>query len=93
MSKKDLSARPRRLKYAAFEKDPTFIRWRTNLARGSPITAEVAVRRLGRVCELLNTSPQELLEKARADLKGLQASLPVLAKFLLKTKTLTLASL
>ena len=75
MSRKDSSGRPRQLKYAAFEKDPTFVRWRTNLARGSPITAEVAVRRLGRVCELLNTNPQRLLETVRADLKGLQDSL------------------
>ena len=77
MSKKDSSARshPHRLKYAAFEKDPTFVRWRTNLARGSPITAEVAVRRLGRVCELLDTTPQEMLETAGKDLKGFQDSL------------------
>jgi hypothetical protein len=75
MSKKALSARPRPLKYAAFEKDPTFVRWRTNLARGSPITAEVAVRRLGRVCELLETTPQEMLETAEKDLKGFQDSL------------------
>jgi len=77
MSKKDSSARPhpRRLKYAAFEKDPTFVRWHTNLARGSPITAEVAVRRLGRVCELLDTTPQEMLETAEKDLKGFQDSL------------------
>ena len=75
MSKKDLSARPRSLKYAVFEKDPTFVRWRTNLARGSPITAEVAVRRLGRVCELLDTTPQGMLETAEKDLKGFQDSL------------------
>ena len=75
MSTKDLSARPRPLKYAAFEKDPTFVRWHTNLARGSPITAEVAVRRLGRVCELLETTPQEMLETAEKDLKGFQDSL------------------
>jgi len=75
MSKKDSSARPRPLKYAAFEKDPTFVRWRTNLARGSPITAEVAVRRLGRVCELLDTTPQAMLETAEKGLKGFQDSL------------------
>lgn len=72
---KNSSARPRPLKYTAFEKDPTFVRWRTNLARGSPITAEVAVRRLGRVCELLDTTPQEMLATAEKDLKGFQDSL------------------
>ena len=75
MSNKDSSGRPRPLKYAVFEKDPTFVRWRTNLARGSLITAEVAVRRLGRVCELLDTTPQEMLETAKKDLKGFQDSL------------------
>lgn len=75
MSKKELGARPRRLKYASFEKNPTFVRWRTNLARGSPITAEVAVRRLGRVCELLETTPQEMLETVEKDLKAFQDSL------------------
>lgn len=72
---KNSSARPRPLKYTAFEKDPTFVRWRTNLARGSPITAEVAVRRLGRVCELFDTTPQEMLVTAEKDLKGFQDSL------------------
>jgi len=45
------------------------------LARGSPITAEVAFRRLGRACELLETTPQGLLEMGEKDLKGLQDSL------------------
>ena len=39
-------------KYAAYEHDPDIGRWLVNLGRGSPITAEVAVRRLGRACEL-----------------------------------------
>jgi len=74
MFNKDL-CRSRRHKYAAFNKDPTFVRWRTNLARGSPITAEVTGRRLGRVCDLLDTNPQEMLETAEKDLKGFQDSL------------------
>jgi len=68
-------SKKRSSKYVAFEKDPTFVRWRTNLARGSPITAEVTVRRLGRVCELLDTTSQGMLEKVGKDLKGFQDSL------------------
>ena len=33
------------------------------------------MRRLGRACELLDTTPEDLLEKSRNDLKGLQDSL------------------
>jgi len=61
-------------KYAALEADADVKRWLTNLARGSPITAEVAKRRLGKACELLSLTPQGLLEKAAKDLKGLQDS-------------------
>jgi hypothetical protein len=50
-------------------------RWFTHLSRGSPITAEVYVRRLHRVCELLHTSPDGLLEKGKSDLKSLQDDL------------------
>lgn len=38
-------------KYAALEADADVKRWLANLARGSPITAEVAKRRLGKACE------------------------------------------
>ncbi|MDQ1279785.1 MAG: hypothetical protein QG670_1047, partial [Thermoproteota archaeon] len=62
-------------KYAVLESDIDVRRWLTNLARGSPITSEVYLRRLGRACELLNTTPKELLEKARRDLKSLQDSI------------------
>jgi len=64
----------RESKYAMYESAPAVRRWLTNLARGSPITAEVALRRLGRVCELLETTPQKLLEEAERDVKGLQDS-------------------
>ena len=62
-------------KYSDLEKDPQVRRWLRNLAKGSPITGEVALRRLGRLCELLNTSPGGLLDLARSDLMGLQDSL------------------
>jgi site-specific recombinase XerD len=62
-------------KYSAFESDPDLRRWLTNLSRGSPVTAEVYMRRVGRVCELLDTTPKDLLDKSRSDLKGFQDSL------------------
>jgi hypothetical protein len=62
-------------KYAALEADADVTRWLANLARGSPITAEVAKRRMGKACELLSLRPQDILEKAAKNLKGLQDSL------------------
>jgi hypothetical protein len=62
-------------KYAALEADADVKRWLANLARGSPITAEVAKRRLGKACELLSLTPQGMLERAAKNLKGLQDSL------------------
>lgn len=76
LGKRQITQQPKREgKYAAYESAPAVKRWLTNLACGSPITAEVALRRLGRVCELLETTPQQLLDKAERDLRGLQDSL------------------
>jgi hypothetical protein len=50
-------------------------RWLTNLARGSPVTADVYMRRVGRICELLETTPMGLLDQASRDLKGVQDAL------------------
>lgn len=52
-------------KYASLAIDPVVKRWLANLRRGSVITADVSLRRLGRMCELLKMSPQELLTRAR----------------------------
>jgi hypothetical protein len=62
-------------KYAALETDVDVKRWLANLARGSPVTAEVAKRRLGKACELLSVTPNEMVEAGRRDLKSLQDSL------------------
>jgi len=61
-------------KSEALAQDPEVERWRANLARGSKITAEVYLRRLSTVCELLGTTPKGLVERAEGDLKGLQDS-------------------
>jgi hypothetical protein len=62
-------------KYSYLVKDEVFQRWLRNLARGSPITCEVAIRRLGKLCEFLKTDPKGLLDWARRDLMGFQDTL------------------
>jgi hypothetical protein len=62
-------------KYLTLLADVHVGRWTKNLARGSPITSEVALRRLGRLCGLLGLSPKEIIVKARKDLAGFQDSL------------------
>ena len=62
-------------KYSDIAADPDVGRWLRNLRRGSPITAEVALRRLGRICELLSTDPKKLVRDARSDPKSFQDAL------------------
>lgn len=59
---------------------PEIRRWLDNIERGSPLTAEVALRRLGRACELLQLTPKEMVTHAREDLKTFQDSLEDLVK-------------
>jgi integrase len=44
-----------------------FAQWIENVARGSKVTAEAALRRMGRVCILLNTSPGEIARMPRKE--------------------------
>ncbi|MEM3028508.1 MAG: site-specific integrase, partial [Candidatus Bathyarchaeia archaeon] len=62
-------------KYASLRADPEFRRWLRNLARGSPITAEGAERKLSRICELLGRDAKGLVAWAREDLSGFQDAL------------------
>jgi len=50
-------------------------RWLRNLRRGSPITAEVAMRRLRRACELLDTDPKSMLANAKRNATKFQDEL------------------
>lgn len=59
-------------KYASLLKDEQVRRWYANLARGSRVTADVVLRRLGKLCEVWNTTPRDMVERARADLSGFQ---------------------
>ena len=66
-------------KYSEIGRDPEVSRWLRNLRKGSPITAEVALRRLGRACELLSTDPKRLVRDAKSNLKNFQDSIEDLA--------------
>jgi hypothetical protein len=62
-------------KYSAIANDPVTKRWHENLRRGSEVTATVAVRRLGRVCELLELDPKRLVAGAKKNPKRFQDAL------------------
>lgn len=59
-------------KYLALQMDEGVARWLRNIERGSPITAEVALRRLGRACEMLQLTPKQMVAKANENLKLFQ---------------------
>ena len=44
-------------------------RWYDNLARGSPLTAEGRLRRLGRFCEMHEMTPTQIVDLAVKDLR------------------------
>jgi hypothetical protein len=52
-------------------KDEQVKRWNDNLARGSPVTAGVYLRRLGSFCKKRNVTPSSLLGKSEKNLKNL----------------------
>lgn len=62
-------------KYSILQKDEDVARWLRGVRRGSPITAEVSLRRLGKLCKLLSTTPRGLVKSAKKDLKKFQDSL------------------
>lgn len=53
------------VKYSYLLKDNDVKRWFDNLAVGSPITADVYLRGLGRYCELENSTPKKILREAK----------------------------
>src|SRR5437870_11425313 len=59
------AAAGRGAKYAHLRENPTIGRWYRNLARGSEITADVYLRRLGNVCEARKVGPEDLVRMAR----------------------------
>lgn len=75
-------------KYAPLLRDRDLKRWLSNLARGSAITSEVALRRVSRASEILGSSPAEMVRAARQDMKTFQDSLEdMVARLLAEGKT------
>lgn len=52
--------------------DPDIHRWYSNLARGSIVTAEERLRRLGRFCLATGYTPKSLIEAKQGDPKGFE---------------------
>jgi len=50
--------------------NPDVKRWYDNLARGSPVTADVRLRRLGVYCETAGTTPGELAGAGAKDVRA-----------------------
>jgi len=59
-------------KRAKLLEDPDIERWYRNVSRGSPITAEVHLRRLSLFCEQNGLTPKELIDLGRKDRKKLE---------------------
>ena len=57
--------------WATLLEDPDLRRWHQNVARGSQITADVYLRRLGATCERLGKRPSELLTLKEKELRDL----------------------
>lgn len=57
--------------YAELLKDPDVDRWYKNVARGSEVTADVYLRRLGSFCKTKNVSPKDLASMDDLELRNL----------------------
>ncbi len=55
-------------KWAYLLEDENLERWYRVTARGSRLTAEVSLRRIGKACGLLGLDPKGIVEAAKGDL-------------------------
>jgi hypothetical protein len=58
-------------KYIALLEDPDVKRWYDNISRGSRVTADVYLRRLGSFCNIIKTEPKELASHSEQELYNL----------------------
>ena len=58
----------RRKNYASLFEDVDVKRWHDNVARGSPVTADVYLRRLGAFCQHLKITPKDLVSFDESEL-------------------------
>jgi len=61
----------RRRKYSTLLEDEDTRRWYENMARGSHVTADVYLRRLGNFCQQNDTTPSNLLSRSEEELHNL----------------------
>jgi hypothetical protein len=61
----------RRRKYSSLLEDDKVRRWYENMARGSQVTADVYLRRLGNFCQQNDTTPSNLLSRSEEELYNL----------------------
>ena len=64
------TARQKTSKKQALLSNPDIRRWHDNNARGSPLTADVRLRRLSHFCEITNMTPMEFAKLAQKDLRS-----------------------
>lgn len=62
-------------KYSSLVADKDVLHWLRNLERGSAVTADASIRRLGKSCELLGLNPRQMIVGAQSDPKRFQDSL------------------
>jgi integrase len=53
--------------YRRLMEDESFSSWIENIARGSKVNAEVTLRRMGRICMLLQTTPPDLARMSKGE--------------------------
>ena len=73
-------------KYNVLLEDPEVKRWLKNIERGSLVTADVAIRRFGKVSELLKLSPKDMVSQAKRNPKIFQDRLEDLVAKLTEEK-------
>jgi len=60
-----------REKYASLKNNPEIKRWFLNMSRGSMITGEVYLRRLGQFCEINNTDPVAITKMTEKEIANM----------------------
>jgi len=58
-------------KYASLKNNPEIKRWFLNMSRGSVITGEVYLRRLGQFCEINNTDPVAITKMTEKEIANM----------------------
>ena len=78
-------SKPTKSRHKKLLVDPDVKRWYQNIARGSTMTADVRLRRLGVYCERTNTTPKELAQIGIDSVKKVEDALLDYVSFLEKS--------